>query len=157
MLNIALYRPEIPPNTGNIARLCVGIRAKLHIVGTPSFDISEKSARRAGLDYWEHLLLTQHEGWEEFLTTIPDISRVFLVTKFGKMKYSNQTYQENDFLVFGRETSGLPEEIRNSFPEENQIFIPMSPECRSINLSNSVAIVSYEAVRQLNLDLKKNV
>ncbi|HRG47296.1 MAG TPA: tRNA (cytidine(34)-2'-O)-methyltransferase [Leptospiraceae bacterium] len=149
MLNIALYRPEIPPNTGNIARLCVGIQAKLHIVGKPSFDMSEKAVRRAGLDYWEHLLLFQHSDWDSFIATIPDVSRVFLVTKFGKSLYSQQTYEENDYFVFGRETSGLPEEIRNQFPDSNQIHIPMRQECRSLNLSNAVAIVSYEAVRQL--------
>ncbi len=157
LLNIALYRPEIPPNTGNIARLCVGIRANLHIVGTPSFDMSEKSVRRAGLDYWEHLKLFQHKDWEEFVGTITDVSRIFLVTKFGKTKYSDQTYQDNDYFVFGRETSGLPEEIRMSYPDSNQIYIPMTEECRSINLSNAAAIVVYEAVRQLNLELKKNV
>ena len=157
MLNIALYRPEIPPNTGNIARLCVGIQAKLHIVGKPSFDMSEKAVRRAGLDYWEHLLLLQHTDWDAFMATIPDLSRVFLVTKFGKTLYSQQTYEGNDYFVFGRETSGLPEEIRNQFPHSNQIHIPMRPECRSLNLSNAVAIVSYEAVRQLNQQSEKNV
>ena len=157
MLNIALYRPEIPPNTGNIARLCVGIQAKLHIVGKPSFDMSEKAVRRAGLDYWEHLLLLQHTDWAAFMATIPDLSRVFLVTKFGKTLYSQQTYEGNDYFVFGRETSGLPEEIRNQFPESNQIHIPMRPECRSLNLSNAVAIVSYEAIRQLNQQSEKNV
>ena len=155
MLNIALYRPEIPPNTGNIARLCVGIRANLHIVGTPSFDMSEKSVRRAGLDYWEHLNLFQHEDWEEFVGTVTDISRIFLVTKFGKAKYSDQIYRDADYFVFGRETSGLPENIRNSIPAKNQIYIPMTEECRSINLSNAAAIVAYEAVRQLNLEFKK--
>ncbi|MBK8396767.1 MAG: tRNA (cytidine(34)-2'-O)-methyltransferase [Leptospiraceae bacterium] len=155
MLNIALYRPEIPPNTGNIARLCVGIRANLHIVGTPSFDLSEKSVRRAGLDYWEHLNLFQHKDWETFVGTITDTSRIFLVTKFGNRKYSELKYQENDYFVFGRETSGLPDEIRNETPESNQIYIPMTEECRSINLSNAAAIIAYEAVRQLNLEFKK--
>ncbi len=155
MLNIALYRPEIPPNTGNIARLCVGIRANLHIVGTPSFDLSEKSVRRAGLDYWEHLNLFQHKDWETFVGTITDTSRIFLVTKFGNRKYSELKYQENDYFVFGRETSGLPDEIRNETPESNQIYIPMTEECRSINLSNAAAIIAYEAVRLLNLEFKK--
>lgn len=157
MLNIALYRPEIPPNTGNIARLCVGIHANLHIIDKPSFDLSEKSVRRAGLDYWEHLSLQQHTNWDAFVATVPDLSRVFLVTKFGKTLYTDQIYRDNDYFVFGRETSGLPEDIRNNFPDTNQIHIPMSPECRSINLSNAAAIVSYEAVRQLNLNLIKNV
>ena len=157
MLNIALYRPEIPPNTGNIARLCVGIKANLHIIGKPSFDMSEKAVRRAGLDYWEHLSLTMHSDWEAFMGTVNNPERVFLVTKFGKALYTDQNYEDNDYFVFGRETTGLPEEIRNNFKEANQIHIPMSPECRSLNLSNAVAVVSYEAVRQLKTVLAKNV
>lgn len=149
MLNIALYRPEIPPNTGNIARLCVGIQAKLHIVGKPSFDMSEKAVRRAGLDYWEHLYCASTQIgthlWRLFLIYQESFSH-----KIRKTLYSQQNYEENDYFVFGRETSGLPEEIRNQFPDSNQIHIPMRPECRSLNLSNAVAIVSYEAVRQLN-------
>jgi len=151
-LNIVLFRPEIPPNTGNIARLCVGIKANLHIVGGASFDLSEKAVRRAGLDYWEHLTLYQHKDWESFIQVIPDLSRVFLVTKFGESLYSSKTYQKDDFFVFGRETTGLPIEIRNAFPADNQIYIPMAKECRSLNLSNAVAVIAYEAVRQLNLD-----
>lgn len=108
MLNIALYRPEIPPNTGNIARLCVGIKANLHIIGKPSFDISEKAVRRAGLDYWEHLSLTLHSDWEAFMGTVMNPGRVFLVTKFGKTLYTDQSYVDNDYFVFGRETTGLP-------------------------------------------------
>lgn len=153
MLNIALYRPEIPPNTGNIARLCVGIKANLHIIGKPSFDISEKAVRRAGLDYWEHLSLTLHSDWEAFMGTVMNPGRVFLVTKFGKTLYTDQSYVDNDYFVFGRETTGLPEEIRNKFTDSNQIHIPMSPECRSLNLSNAVAVVAYEAVRQLKVNL----
>lgn len=154
MLNIALYRPEIPPNTGNIARLCVGIHANLHIIGKPSFELSEKAVRRAGLDYWEHLSLYEHKDWSEFKEKIPDLTRVFLVTKFGKTLYSDQEFKKDDFLVFGRETSGLPEEIKNSIKMENHIYIPMRAECRSINLSNSAAIISYEVVRQLKMNLK---
>jgi tRNA (cytidine/uridine-2'-O-)-methyltransferase len=156
MLNIALYRPEIPPNTGNIARLCVGIKARLHIIGKPSFDMSEKAVRRAGLDYWEHLSLVMHADWESFLGTVGSTNRVFLVTKFGKTLYTDQSYGENDYFVFGRETTGLPEEFRNKCASKNQIFIPMSPECRSLNLSNAVAVVSYEAVRQLKMNLVSN-
>ena len=153
MLNIALYRPEIPPNTGNIARLCVGIKARLHIIGKPSFDMSEKAVRRAGLDYWEHLSLITHSDWEAFMGTVVNPGRVFLVTKFGKTLYTDQNYVDNDYFVFGRETTGLPEEIRNNFTDSNQIHIPMSPECRSLNLSNAVAVVAYEAVRQLKVNL----
>ena len=153
MLNIALYRPEIPPNTGNIARLCVGIKARLHIIGKPSFDMSEKAVRRAGLDYWEHLSLIMHSDWEAFMGTVVNPGRVFLVTKFGKTLYTDQNYVDNDYFVFGRETTGLPEEIRNNFTDSNQIHIPMSPECRSLNLSNAVAVVAYEAVRQLKVNL----
>lgn len=153
MLNIVLYRPEIPPNTGNIARLCVGIRSKLHIVGEPAFDLSEKAVRRAGLDYWEHLDLTLHSDWDSFLKSTADRSRIFLVTKFGNSLYTSQNYRAGDYFVFGRETTGLPPEIRNMFSLESQIYIPMAEECRSLNLSNAVAVVAYEAVRQLNMQL----
>lgn len=150
MLNIVLYKPEIPPNTGNISRLCVGIGAILHIVGKPSFDLSDKALKRAGLDYWEYLEFYQHIDWNSFFTNISDTSRVFIVTKFGKKIYTEINYKKNDYLVFGSETSGLPEFIHEQFPNDKKLFIPMKKISRSINLSNSVAIVSYEALRQID-------
>ncbi len=150
MLNIVLYRPEIPPNTGNVSRLCVGIKAHLHIVGKPAFDMSEKAVRRAGLDHWEKLQLSMHSDWEDFLQSAKDVSRIFLVTKFGKVTYFENKFQSGDFLVFGSETSGLPPEVHASIPDIQKLKIPMLDETvRSLNLSNSVAIVAYEAVRQL--------
>lgn len=149
-LNIVLYKPEIPPNTGNIARLCVGISGHLHIVDKPAFDLSEKAVRRAGLDYWEHLRLTLHENWESFLTTVGDTSRIFLVTKRGESIYTKVKFHEWDYLLFGRETKGVTEEIFNFFPPAQRLNIPMSDNIRSHNLSNSVAIVTFEALRQIN-------
>lgn len=152
MFNIVLYKPEIPPNTGNISRLAVGIGASLHIVDKPAFDISEKAVKRAGLDYWDNLNLVLHDSWKEFESKLKDKSRVFLVTKFGKTKYSDISFQKNDYLVFGSETSGLPNFVKDSYPEQNKLFIPMLPISRSINLSNSVAILAYEGIRQIGLE-----
>ncbi len=149
MIQIALYEPEIPPNTGNIARLCVGLEAELFIIGKPSFDLSEKSVRRAGLDYWEHLNLTTYKDWNHFLDN-KNKEDIFLITKFGKTCYSEVLFKKNVCLVFGRETSGLPKEILDDFPENQKLFIPMPGKVRSLNLSNAVAVVAYEAFRQLH-------
>lgn len=150
--HIALYKPEIPPNTGNISRLCVGIKANLHIIDKPSFEISESAVRRAGLDHWHKLKLTLHETWESFFKSIEDRSRIFLVTKFAKVLYTSLEYQKGDYFVFGNETSGLPFFVHESVPDSQKIFIPMLDfSVRSLNLSNSVAIISYEAIRQLHL------
>lgn len=143
-----MYKPEIPPNTGNIGRLCVNSGVPLSIIGEPSFDISVKSARRAGLDYWQHLELNQFPDWNSFLEARQS-RRIFLVTKFAKRNYASIIYEKNDIFVFGQETKGLPVEIRDSWHEDLKISIPMEPISRSINLSNSVAIVLYEAMRQV--------
>lgn len=149
-IKIALYKPEIPPNTGNIARLCVAIGAELHIVDKPSFDLSEKAVRRAGLDYWEYVSLHQHKSWEDFIRNIDNSSRIFLISKFGKAKYTEPRFQADDWFVFGQETKGLPKNIINNFPVEQVLRIPMENESRSLNLSNAVAIVAYESLRQIN-------
>lgn len=149
--NVVLYEPEIPQNTGNIGRLCVNSGSSLHIVGTPAFDLSEKAVRRAGLDYWKDLELHLHDDWENFREFAGSRGNIVLVTKFGKKLYSQNTFQGNEFLVFGRETSGLPENIRNQFDGENMVYIPMKQGSRSINLSNAVAIVLYEGIRQTSL------
>lgn len=147
---IGLYKPEIPPNTGNISRLCVGIRAHLHIIDKPSFDLSESAVKRAGLDHWNKLNLTLHDSWESFLERVKDRSRVFLVTKFGKTLYTKLEYKRGDFFVFGNETSGLPKLIHDTFTDNQKIFIPMlDVSVRSLNLSNAVAIIAYEGIRQL--------
>ncbi|MEM7180219.1 MAG: tRNA (cytidine(34)-2'-O)-methyltransferase [Spirochaetota bacterium] len=150
MLNIVLYRPEIPPNTGNIARLCVNAGISLHIVGEPSFDLSEKAVRRAGLDYWKFLSLSRHKSWDNFMQTVSkQQGRAFLITKFASKSYTKQNFCEGDFLVFGRETSGVPPEVAQTFSAEYKLSIPMKENSRSLNLSNAVAILAYEALRQI--------
>lgn len=148
-LRIALYRPEIPPNTGNIARLCVALGAELHIVGEPAFEMTEKAARRAGLDYWDKLSLTLHSGWEEFSKNILPGDNLYLVSTRGKISYTQPEYQSNDIFLFGNETSGLPAEIFDSPEPKKIIRIPMEEDCRCLNLSNAVAVVAYEALRQI--------
>jgi len=148
-LEIALFRPEIPPNTGNIARLCVNAGVPLSIVGEPSFDLSEKAVRRAGLDYWKDLDLRRFADYEEFRSKKEaEGSRIFLVSKFGTKVYWDVDFEKNDVFLFGRETSGLPEEIHKSRPPEHIISLPMAELSHSINLSNAVGIVLYEALRQ---------
>lgn len=148
-LNIVLFEPEIPQNTGNIARTCVLTYSKLHLIKPLGFDISEKSVRRAGLDYWKYLDLEVHESYEDFKEKYANI-RLFISTTYGKKYYHEVEYEENDFILFGRESSGLPNYIK----EENMdrsIRIPMvNTTTRSLNLSNSVSIVAYEALRQIN-------
>ena len=150
-ISIALYRPEIPANTGNIGRLCVGLNIALHIVSKPSFILSSKEIRRAGLDYWENLNLIKHENENAFLEYCKENNlRIVPISKFGKIRFDKFNYSNKDIFLFGRESSGL----RESFWEndlDNSIFIPMSDKVRSINLSNSVAIISYEALRQIEL------
>lgn len=148
-MEIALFEPEIPPNTGNIARLCVNVGVPLTIIGKPAFDLSEKAVRRAGLDYWNELKLTQFSNWSEFQELRKkEGKRIFLVSKFGKRVYWEENFLSDDVFVFGRETSGLPPEIHSSVPETHVLSIPMAEGSRSINLSNAVAIVLFEAIRQ---------
>lgn len=148
-LRIALYRPEIPPNTGNIARLCVALGAELHIVGEPAFELSEKAARRAGLDYWDKLKLTLHPSWEAFSKSVSSDSKLYLISTKGKISYTTPQYGENDVFLFGNETSGLPQEIFQSEIPNGILRIPMEEDCRCLNLSNAVAVIAYEALRQI--------
>ncbi|WP_411821784.1 tRNA (cytidine(34)-2'-O)-methyltransferase [Leptospira sp. 'Mane'] len=149
-MEIALFEPEIPPNTGNIARLCVNADVPLSIIGKPSFDLSEKAVRRAGLDYWNDLILYQFPDWEEFRSKKEEEGkRIFLISKFGRENYWDVQFLPTDVLVFGRETSGLPDFITEAHDQNRILSIPMSPKSRSINLSNAVAIVLYEAIRQV--------
>lgn len=153
-LNIVLVEPEIPQNTGNIARTCAAIGAKLHLVHPLGFDISEKQVKRAGLDYWDKLEIEEHKNLEEFLTKY-DIAQnnMYLVSTKATEVYSNVDYVDKDdiFLLFGKETKGLPESLlKNNL--EKTIRIPMGYNIRSLNLSNSVAIVTYEVLRQNNFD-----
>ncbi|MCC5813735.1 MAG: tRNA (cytidine(34)-2'-O)-methyltransferase [Leptospira sp.] len=147
-MEVALFKPEIPPNTGNIGRLCVNSGVPLSIIGEPAFDLSEKAARRAGLDYWQHLELNRYKDWDEFIEAKQG-KRIFLVSKFGTKNYAKVCFREGDVLVFGQETKGLPASIRENWMPDRVLFIPMKPISRSINLSNSVAIILFESLRQI--------
>lgn len=147
-LNIVLVEPEIPQNTGNIARTCAALGATLHLVHPLGFDISEKAVKRAGLDYWDKLDIIEYSSLQEFKEKVKSKNIYLLSTKANKV-YTDIKYEDNSYLVFGPETRGLPEEyILDNF--ENTVRIPMKRNIRSLNLSNSVAIVAYEVQRQLN-------
>ena len=153
-LNIVLVEPEIPQNTGNIARTCAAIGAKLHLVYPLGFSITEKSVKRAGLDYWDKLEIEEHLSFNKFLEKYnPEKTNMFFVTTKGKNVYSDIDYSKMDevFLLFGKETKGLPEEILKRYLNKT-IRIPMRETLRSLNLSNSVAIVVYDVFRQVNFD-----
>lgn len=148
MVHIALYEPEIPPNTGNIARLCAATNTPLHIVGVTGFKMDDRTLRRAGLDYWEHVELYRHVDLGALRSSLPSSKYVYLTTK-ARRSYIEWDYAVDDCLVFGPETRGLPEDILSANPD-NCVTIPMSnPNVRSLNLATSVAIVLYEALRQL--------
>ena len=150
-LNIVLVEPEIPQNTGNIARTCAAIGAKLHLVYPLGFSISEKQVKRAGLDYWDKLEIEEHNSFKSFLEKYkPENTNMFFVTTKGKKVYSDVNYSEFDevFLLFGKETKGLPEDILKKYINST-IRIPMRENLRSLNLSNSVAIVAYDVCRQI--------
>lgn len=148
-MHIALYRPEIPPNTGNIARLSVALGASLHIVGKPGFSITSAAARRAGLDYWDDVRLHEHPDMDGFLTQVQG-RPLRAVSKFGPVRYTDMSYSSDDVILFGNETIGFPPEVRQLLGrlDASIISIPMQAGCRSLNLSNAVAIVLYEAWRQ---------
>ena len=153
-INIVMVEPEIPQNTGNIARTCAAIGAKLHLVYPLGFSISEKSVKRAGLDYWDKLEIEEHISFEKFLEKyIPENNNMFFVTTKGKQVYSEINYSDMEevFLLFGKETKGLPEETLKKYIDKT-IRIPMRPTLRSLNLSNSVAIVAYDVLRQEKFD-----
>ena len=145
-LNIVLVEPEIPQNTGNVARTCACTGARLHIVKPMGFTPDDRHLRRSGLDYWHFLDLTYYEGLDDFFEKHPDAACFFFTTKAIR-RHTDVTYPDNAFLVFGKETAGLPEELLLAHPEDC-VRIPMMDECRSLNLSNSVAIGVYEALRQ---------
>ena len=143
MLHVVLYQPEIPPNTGNIARQCVGMNARLHIIGPAGFDMSDSAVKRAGLDYWDDLDLTVHDGPDEFLEWLGDRSP-WLVTKYGDLRYDKAEYTDGDILVFGRETTGLPEEWLERWPQRT-VYVPIMGKVRSYNLANTVSVVLANA------------
>ena len=147
MLRVALVEPEIPPNTGNIARLCAATHVPLHIVGVTGFRLDDRAVRRAGLDYWPEVELYRHQDLASLCEALPDARFVYLTTK-AERSYTEWQFETNDCLVFGRETRGLPEDVLRA-NWERCLTIPMlNPKVRSLNLATSVAIVLYEALRQ---------
>ena len=147
MLNIVLIAPEIPNNTGNIGRLCVGTESRLHLVHPFGFKITDANLKRAGMDYWVHLDWRQYENVGEWKKEVPDLSRVFLFSAKTEKSYLENEFKDGDWLVFGRESSGLDVSVLEQFP--NHLTIPISPLARSYNLANSVAFAVGEAKRQL--------
>jgi tRNA (cytidine/uridine-2'-O-)-methyltransferase len=147
VFHVILYEPEIPPNTGNIIRLCANAGSSLHLVGPLGFELDQRSVRRAGLDYDELATVRTHRNLGECLGALPE-SRVFAVETCGRGNYSQNTYHLGDAFLFGPETRGLPAAVLASLPAERRISIPMRPGNRSLNLSNAVAVVVYEAWRQ---------
>lgn len=148
MLHIVLFEPEIPPNTGNIIRLAANTDSLLHLVEPLGFEIDDKRVRRAGLDYHEMERVTCHKSWEAFLASGLR-GRIFALSTKGTKNYSEVEFQEGDILLFGPETRGLPASIRESLPVDQVLRLPMRPDSRSLNLSNTVAVVVYEALRQI--------
>ncbi len=149
MFEIALYEPEIAPNTGAIIRLCANNGCRLHLIEPLGFDMDEKRLRRAGLDYAELTSVTRYPNYEAFLTAMAG-RRVFALTTKGSRPHTEPSYQPGDVLLFGPESRGLPADVRDVIPPEQRIRIPMMAEARSLNLANAVSIVSYEAWRQLD-------
>ena len=151
-MNIVLYQPEIPYNTGNIGRSCVLTTTKLHLIKPLGFSLDEKQIKRSGLDYWKLIDLRVWESFEEFLEANQG-ARLFYATTKTKQKYSDVKFEKNDFIMFGPESRGIPEDILKKNPERC-ITIPMIPMGRSLNLSNSAAIILYEALRQTDFDFE---
>ena len=145
-MNIVLHQPEIPGNTGNIGRTCVATGTSLHLIEPLGFRLDEKSLRRAGMDYWSLLDVHRYMNFQEFQTRHPG-AKIWMATTKARQTYSEVTYSPDDFIMFGRESAGIPEEILVDY-EDTCIRIPMQPAIRSLNLSNSVAIILYEALRQ---------
>ena len=145
--HVALYEPEIPPNTGNIIRLCSNTGTRLHLIEPLGFELDDKRMRRAGLDYKEFVDVTLHKNLESFLSDIGE-RRIFPCSTRGKKRYSDIEFQRGDCLLFGPETRGLPQEVLNRFNQDAILRVPMLPDNRSLNLSNAVSIIVYEAWRQ---------
>ncbi|MEE3117882.1 tRNA (uridine(34)/cytosine(34)/5-carboxymethylaminomethyluridine(34)-2'-O)-methyltransferase TrmL [Marinobacter sp.] len=151
MLNVVLYQPEIPPNTGNIIRLCANTGCQLHLIEPLGFSLEDKQMRRAGLDYSEYATVKVHPDYASFLSS-EQPRRLFGLTTKGSRPYHEVAFEAGDYLMFGPETRGLPAEIREALPPAQRLRVPMRPESRSLNLSNTAALVVYEAWRQLGFD-----
>ena len=152
-LNIVLYEPEIPSNTGNIGRTCVATGTRLHLIEPLGFRLNEKAIKRAGMDYWSDLDVTTYVNYEEFLEKNPG-AKIYMATTKSRQTYTEVSYEPDCYIMFGKESAGIPEEILVNHPD-TCVRIPMIGETRSLNLSNSVAIVLYEAMRQNNFDHMK--
>ena len=152
-LNIVLHEPEIPANTGNIGRTCVATGTRLHLIEPLGFRLNEKAIKRAGMDYWEHLDVTRYLDYEDFLKKNPG-AKIYMATTKAPNVYTDVKYEPDCYIMFGKESAGIPEEILKANPD-TCVRIPMIGETRSLNLSNSVAIVLYEALRQNQFDHMK--
>ena len=150
IMNIVLHEPEIPANTGNIGRTCVATGTSLHLIKPLGFDISDKQVKRAGMDYWKDLDLYVYEDFSDFIARNPG-ARIYMATTKAKKAYTEVEYKEDDFIMFGKESAGIPEEILIRY-EDTSVRIPMIGEIRSLNLSNSAAIILYEALRQQDFE-----
>lgn len=149
LFNVVLVEPEIPPNTGNIIRLCANAGVQLHLIEPLGFPLEDSKLKRAGLDYHEYAKMKVHKNWEAFIASErPPADRLFAMTTHGSSIFSQLAFRPGDYFVFGAETRGLAKELRESFPPQQRIRLPMRPDNRSLNLSNTVAIVVYEAWRQ---------
>jgi tRNA (cytidine/uridine-2'-O-)-methyltransferase len=147
-INVVLVEPEIPPNTGNVARLCAATRATLHLIEPLGFKLDDAQLKRAGLDYWQHLRWHRWPNWAAFQKQLPPAARLWLIESKGPRRYAEARFEAGDYLVFGRETAGLPAELLSQYPN-GWLRIPMlDKHVRSLNLSNCVALVLYEALRQ---------
>lgn len=147
MPHVVLYQPEIPPNTGNVIRLCANAGAPLHLIEPLGFDLDDAKLRRAGLDYREFVRVRTHPSFERFLEDVAP-ARVFALSTRGRTRYDQPTYRDDDALLFGPETRGLPQALLDALPEAQRLCLPMQPGNRSLNLSNAVAIVVFEAWKQ---------
>ena len=148
MIHVVLHNPKIPPNTGNVIRLAANVGFQLHLIEPLGFDFEEKQLRRAGLDYHDLSNVTRHENYTAFVTALKP-KRIFAITTKGQRRYTDVSFHTGDVFLFGSETEGLPADIMGQIPEQDRLLIPMQPNNRSLNLSNSVSILAYEAWRQL--------
>ena len=152
MFDVILYQPEIPPNTGNVIRLCANTGARLHLIAPLGFTLEDKQLRRAGLDYHEYASLRVHDSLDAALAAIAEAQsaapRLFALSTRGRTRHDSPQYRAGDAFLFGPETRGLPQEVLDAVPEQQRLRLPMRPENRSLNLSNSVAVVVFEAWRQ---------
>lgn len=152
-LNVVLYEPEIPSNTGNIGRTCVATGTRLHLIEPLGFRLNDRTVKRAGMDYWEQLDVTRYDDWTDFVNKNPG-ARIYMATTKAQQVYTEVSYEPDCFLMFGKESAGIPEEILVEH-QKDCVRIPMIGETRSLNLANSVAIVLYEALRQNGFDHMK--